>query len=55
MTDIRMTDVVELIQGLKYQLKGTRRNNTVGRKEEGNSETLVENGRSARRTLGGSS
>lgn len=32
MTDIRMTDMVELIQGLKYQLKGTKENTTEGRK-----------------------
>lgn len=41
MTDIGMTDMVELIQGLKYQLKGTGENNTEGRKDEGNSEKLV--------------
>lgn len=41
LTDIGMTDMVELIQGLKYQLKGTGENNMERGKDEGNSEKLV--------------
>lgn len=41
LTDIGMTDMVELIQGLKDQLKGTGENNTEGGKDDGNSEKLV--------------
>lgn len=39
-----MTDTAELIQGLMYQLKGTRGNSRKARKAEGNSEELVKDG-----------
>ena len=42
MSDIGMTDMVELIQGLKYQLKGTGENNAERGKDDGNSEKRVE-------------
>lgn len=36
-----MTGMAELIQGLMYQLKGTRGNHVKARKDDGNSEKLA--------------
>lgn len=42
-----MTGMAELIQGLMYQLKGTRGNNMKARKDDGNSEKLAKDGEAA--------